>query len=90
MTREKARSRMGRAMPASRPPVLPLVFVLLVFCRRAAADDPIVTKAMTASTIAEIYVTQRSVRIELEIGVRDLKALATRRILACRPAPGRG
>ncbi len=36
------------------------------------ADAIVVTKAMTASTIAEIFIEGDSIRVELEIGVRDL------------------
>ena len=46
----------------------------ILMCGAVAADAVVVTKAMTASTIAEIYVTENSVRVELEIGVTDLKA----------------
>jgi hypothetical protein len=46
---------------------------VLLVCAVAAADAIVVTKAMTASTIAEIYVKDGSVRVELEIGVADLK-----------------
>ena len=40
----------------------------------AKADAIIITKAMTASTIAEIFVENDHVRVELEIGVGDLEA----------------
>ncbi|MHC4972251.1 MAG: hypothetical protein ACYTG3_07960 [Planctomycetota bacterium] len=46
---------------------------VLLLCAVAAADAIVVTKAMTASTIAEVFVTDGSVRVELEIGVPDLK-----------------
>jgi hypothetical protein len=42
----------------------------------AAADALIVTRAMTASTIAEIFIEEGVVRVELEIGVVDLPAFA--------------
>ncbi|MHC5140750.1 MAG: hypothetical protein ACYSOD_01905, partial [Planctomycetota bacterium] len=38
------------------------------------ADALIVTKAMTASTIAEYYVDQDGIRLELEVGANDLAA----------------
>ena len=38
------------------------------------SSDPIVTRAMKASTISENRVTENSVRVELEIGLADLKA----------------
>jgi len=38
----------------------------------ARTDAIMVTKAMTASTIAEIFITADSIRVELEIGVDDL------------------
>jgi hypothetical protein len=39
-----------------------------------SADAVIVVKAMTADTIAEIYVEQDRVRVELEIGMNDIQA----------------
>ena len=48
-------------------------------CGKTFGDAIVVTKAMTASTIAEIYIEQESVRLNLEIGSRDL--LAFRNIL---------
>jgi len=39
-------------------------------------DALVVTKAMQATTVAEILVTEASVRVELEIGVADLLAFA--------------
>lgn len=59
-------------MPPSRSTLL--LLLTLVFCRPAAADDPIVVKAMTATTIAEVFVNQGGIRVELEIGMRDLTA----------------
>ncbi len=64
------------------PPLHPrhLLLVLLVGCSifvaRARGDALVVTKAMQATTVAEIHVTASSVRVELEIGVADLKAFA--------------
>ena len=37
------------------------------------ADAIVVTKAMTASTIAEIFISEDAIRVELEIGGPDLK-----------------
>ena len=37
-------------------------------------DAMIVSKAMTASTIAEIFVEEDGIRVEMEIGVADLEA----------------
>ena len=53
----------------SRP--LVLVLALASFAR---ADAVVVTRAMTASTIAEVFVEEDLVRVELEIGVSDLDA----------------
>ncbi len=53
-------------------------FVILLGClaelRLAQADAIIVNKAMTASTIAEVYIEDGVIRLELEIGVQDLNA----------------
>ena len=43
---------------------------------RTDADALVVTKAMQATTIAEIYITKSEVRIELEVGAADLAAFA--------------
>ena len=49
--------------------------VLAVLAAGAAqADAIVVTKAMTASTIAEIDIEQESIRVEVEVGERDLSA----------------
>ena len=45
-----------------------------VAAERSHGDAFVVTKAMTASTIAEIFVEERAVRIELEIGASELEA----------------
>ena len=37
-------------------------------------DALVVTRAMTASTVAEIFIDEDAVRVELEIGVTDLEA----------------
>ena len=42
----------------------------------AFGDALVVTRAMTASTIAQIYVENREVRVEFEIGAADLKVFA--------------
>lgn len=40
----------------------------------ASADAIVVTKAMTASTVVEIFVEESEIRVEMEIGVADLMA----------------
>jgi hypothetical protein len=50
---------------------LPILF-LLATPGLTRADAIMVTRAMTATTIAEIFITRDSVRVELEIGVQDL------------------
>ena len=47
---------------------------LFAFPCWAKADALMVTKAMTASTIAELFVEERTIRVELDIGVKDLDA----------------
>jgi hypothetical protein len=49
-----------------------LVICILVRLPFASGDAIIRTRAMTASTIAEIFITDDSVRVELEIGAQDL------------------
>lgn len=48
--------------------------VLLVAASVAWADAIVITQAMNASTILEIYVEESSIRVEVEIGGRDLPA----------------
>jgi hypothetical protein len=51
-----------------------LVISLLCLVPAPLRPDAImVTKAMTATTIAEVFVEEGSVRVELEIGVPDLE-----------------
>jgi len=47
---------------------------LALLCAVAAADALVVTRAMKATTIAEIFVEPGRVRVDLEIGADDLKA----------------
>ncbi len=49
-----------------------ILLVCLAELRFARADAIIVTKAMTASTIAEVFIEDGVIRVELEIGVQDL------------------
>ncbi|MCH9656870.1 MAG: hypothetical protein K0U86_10370 [Planctomycetes bacterium] len=51
-----------------------VLFCCLLLCfgaRRLSADAIVITKAMQASTIAEIFVDQHGVRVELEIAKSD-------------------
>ena len=51
-----------------------LATLLLAGATPAAADAIVITQAMKASTIAEIFVEESSIRVEIEIGGRDLPA----------------
>ena len=56
-----------------------LAILLLCLCThltQVRADALVVTKAMKASTIAEVYITDSSVQVDLEIGTADLKVFA--------------
>ena len=44
--------------------------------RRAMADAMVVTQAMKASTIAEIFIEEDEVRVQIEIGAQDIAAFA--------------
>jgi hypothetical protein len=57
-----------------RPQLLLLIAMLLLPPWRAAADAIVISRAMLASTIAEVFVEESSVRVELEIGLSDLPA----------------
>jgi len=52
--------------------VLVLLVAAFVASPMALADAIVVTKAMTASTIAEIFLSEEAIRVELEIGGPDL------------------
>ncbi len=58
-------------MSALRPYLL-LLPGLLVLAEGASADAIIVSQAQAASTIAEVFVEERAIRVELEIAVPDL------------------
>ncbi len=45
-------------------------------CPRSWADALVLTRAMQASTIAEIFVERERIRVELEVGAPDLPAFA--------------
>ena len=52
-----------------------IMFVGLgVFVNRLQGDAIVVTQAMKASTIAEVFVEQGQVRVEIEVGVVDVEA----------------
>ena len=49
--------------------------LLIIVCTGLSfADAPVVTQAMKASTIAEYYVEESGLRLELEVGADDVKA----------------
>ena len=39
------------------------------------ADAIMLTKAMEASTISEVFIEEKSVRVELEVGMEDVSGL---------------
>jgi len=50
---------------------------MAIFCADTArADALVITKAMQASTIAEIFIEPTQIRVEIEVGVDDLTAFA--------------
>ncbi len=51
-----------------------LLAVTLVVCPEVVADAIVNSQAMTASTIAEIFIEENLIRVELELGVGDLKS----------------
>ena len=60
-------------MPLRTPVVLAIV--LLLACNLASADAVMVTRAMTASTIMEVFIEEDAVWMELEIGEEGLAAI---------------
>jgi len=55
-------------------PLLTICALVLGTGLPAGADALVVTRAMKASTIAEVFIEDDAVRVELEIGLRDLRA----------------
>jgi hypothetical protein len=54
-----------------------VLFSVLCLCLAplfALGDAMVVTRAMTASTIVEVYVETQEVRVELEIGMADIES----------------
>jgi hypothetical protein len=50
------------------------LFLFLLLPSALFADAIMITRAMTASTIAEVYIEKDAVRVELEIGMGDIPA----------------
>ncbi len=73
--------RVDDGVPPRMPMPPPAVRILAIFllysamCPLVALSDAIVvSKAMTASTIAEIFVDDNGIRVEMEIGAQDIAA----------------
>jgi hypothetical protein len=83
---------MYRALARAASSAACLVFAAIA-ARFASADAIIVTKAMTADTVVEIFIEQSVVRVELEIGFANLPAFHNlqpdeiRRRMGFEPAP---
>ncbi len=60
--------------PLSLPGLIIAAAALILPIRVAFADAIIVTKAMTADTVVEIFIEESVVRVELEIGLENLRA----------------
>jgi hypothetical protein len=56
--------------------IAPVLLTLLLPAVRSHADSVVWTQAMLAGTIAQYYVEEDRVRVELEIGVADLESFA--------------
>jgi len=62
--------------PCVHIPTLLAAVVVTLFCampRHASADAIMVTRAMKATTIAEVYIDADSIRVELAVGIPDLQ-----------------
>ena len=57
-----------------RPWILLCLSVIGIFPLAGFSDAIFVNRSMTASTIAEVYITDNAIRVELEIGVDNLRA----------------
>jgi hypothetical protein len=58
------------------PITLSISWLCMVSAQDAFSDAIVVTKAMSASTIAEVFINDSSVRVDLEIGVQDLEVFS--------------
>ena len=52
------------------------VLVVAAVANQALADAIVVTQAMKASTIAEVFIDEQEVRVQIEIGAEDMAAFA--------------
>ena len=60
--------------PSTQQLILICLLAVVTSPRTALGDAIMVSKAMTASTIAELYVDQQGIRVAIEVGARDLVA----------------
>ncbi len=60
--------------PSTQQVILICLLAVVASPRTALGDAMMVSKAMTASTIAEFYVDRQGIRVEIEVGARDLVA----------------
>jgi hypothetical protein len=51
-----------------------IIMSALLLPKNAYADAIVIIKAMKASTIAEIFIEKNSIKVDLEIGMRDIEA----------------
>lgn len=58
---------------ATRRDAMAVLVLLLAVPVRLGADAVVITRAMTATTVAEIFIDAEAIRVELEIGVSDLE-----------------
>ena len=60
--------------PSTQQAILICLLAVVTLPQTALGDAMVVSKAMTASTIAEFYVDRQGIRVEIEVGARDLVA----------------
>ena len=60
--------------PSTQQVILICLLAVVTSPQTALGDAMMVSKAMTASTIAEFYVDRQGIRVEIEVGARDLVA----------------
>ncbi len=54
--------------------VAPAILAVILLAGPAMADALVVTRAMQASTIAEVFIEDEEIRVQFEVGVADIRA----------------
>ena len=70
--------RRSKMKPSTQQLILICLLSAAMAPQTALGDAMMVSKAMTASTIAEFYIDRQGIRVEIEVGARDLVCVSQR------------